>query len=275
MTGATAASVGALYLSAPAVAISTPLATTNPLVDQKTFHITWPGSPAIKACLSAFDSVTVQHNGGSGDPTTWTSMKLVTDYSLDRLGGVITCKSAVGAGVSVRVSAGKYLPLRTFLNCKEYDLTVDSKNVDTTVLNTTTVSRLRVQLDCKGTLTNFYNPDLVYGDLTSGGDATQIYVHLAKTGKGHNQYFTEMPTTDIITVAQFWSNSINPLPSMMAWAKVSEDAIKVITGDVVSETVQFEGTVDADGHMIYRLGANNPGDEYYMIGYSELDPISG
>jgi len=260
---ATAALAGALYLSAPAVAITTPLSTTT--TDEKTFYIVWRRLLAINKCLSALDPLTVQGNSGGH----YANLTLGTDYFLDRLGGVITANpvtwpTGLGVGVDVQVSAGYYLPLRLFLTCKEYDLTVDAKNVDVTTLMMQFVARTRVQLDAKGTMTNFYDPTLVYGDeASSPAQPTQIYVQ-DPTKTGHNQYFSDIVATDIVTVAQFWSIAGNPQPSLMAWAKVSEDAIKIITGDVVGETVQWEGTIDADGHMIYRTGVTNPGNEYYL-----------
>ena len=253
---ATASAAGALYLSAPKVAITSALTTTNPSSDRKNYKITWPGSPAINACLSFNDPITVQDNAGGS----YHSLVAGTDYILDRLGGHIAFNTQLGVGVGVRVSGGYYLPLRPFMNCKEYDLTIDRKNYDVTPLWATATQRVQGSLiDTKGTMTNFYDPNLVDGDVTKDGDVTQIY---NPNTVGSNQYFAEQPLSETWIIAQFWLVAAAPTgPSLMAWAKVSEEAIKSIVGDVSTETVQWEGAMDADGHMLYVEGLLNVAHE--------------
>lgn len=143
----------------------------------------------------------------------------VETYTLDRLTGRVTFGSAV---VRVITIDGFYLPVTTVANAYEYTWTCSADNADDTTFEASFIDRKQTIKDFAASISQFYDVSNYFYDLL----------------QGDGQF-----------VLEFYSVGTSS-PDVRAWAKIASDEISGAVDGLVEESLDFEGTNDADNRAV-------------------------
>lgn len=143
----------------------------------------------------------------------------VEAYTVNRLTGTVTFGSAV---VRVITVTGSYLPVVTIGCATEYSWTLSASNEDSTCFAAEWIDRTQTLLDFGASLGKFYDI---------------------------NNYFWGKLTADTDLVLEFYTE-YTASPNLRAWVKIASDDISNAVDGLSEESLDFEGTQDADRRVI-------------------------
>lgn len=143
----------------------------------------------------------------------------VESYTLDRLSGTITFGTATPRTITVD---GSYLAVATIGCAFEYDYSLSADNVEATCFESDFISREQTLKGFEASLSKFYDV---------------------------NHYFIDKWENDTDFVLELYSDGTTT-PDVRAWTKISGDNPSAAVDGLVEESIDFEGTVDADGNCV-------------------------
>jgi hypothetical protein len=200
---------------------SSPVAMTDEPTTEITEGLEYQITDAAKRILSPFASITVEvDDDGSGT----TSSPVIQDsstYVLDRLTGKVTFNNALPLDATVTIT-GDYLPVATAAESYEYSYTIEANNETNTTFGKTYVSRVQTLLDFNASLSK-YHIDQSFVDRLTSGDPFVLEIY-----------------TD--------SNAV----PLRAWCISSSDEISSSVDGLVEESIEVEGTQDAERRVLSR-----------------------
>jgi len=156
----------------------------------------------------------------STDGETWS--EVTSGYKLNRLAGMVIFNTAQAPETQVRVS-GQYLSVSTLGETYEYTYTIEADNQEATAFGDNWVKRKQGLLDVTAELSKFH-------------------VDLA--------LFDALDADKTLVVEFYYDSSKTPL---RAWMKLASDEVSSAVDGLVEESLEFEGTQDADGRVIARV----------------------
>lgn len=174
---------------------------------------------AAKRVLDRTEYIGVQQNT---DGVNWVGVS-AADYTLNRLTGTITFHVARATGTLVRISTGKYLPMATAAECRDFSLSLSGNNVSVASFGTEWEKRLATTKDVSGSLSRWASTDKYFRDNLTGGKEVVI---------------------------EFWHDSTLADPDFRIWAVLASDEMSAAIDGAQEEAVEFEGTTDADGNSL-------------------------
>jgi hypothetical protein len=202
-------------LAGTPISMASPEPTTE-LQEGLQYQITDP----TKRILAPFGAVTVYvdtDGGGAGTPTTADP----STYTLNRLTGTVTFKSTLAADATVTIQ-GDYLLPSTVIEAYEYTLTIESDNQDATRFQDSFVRREQGLLDVTAELSMWYVDSSLY----------------------------DLLDQDKTLVVEFYADS--GAAPLRAWMKIASNEVSSSVDGLVEESLEFEGTPDADRRVISR-----------------------
>ena len=172
--------------------------------------LTTPTSTSITV-----DSVTSQT---AGDEFNFYPTETTSDYELNRLSGYFTYGSATSRTILV---SGSYLPLTTIGEAYEFTLACSASNEDCTVFSDTFVERLQTIKDVTLSVSKYYVDSEFQLKLIDG---SPIMVEIF-----------------IDSSSDFYAK---------VWCLPSSDEVSSSVDGIVEESLELEGTLDADSRAI-------------------------
>jgi len=143
----------------------------------------------------------------------------VESYTLDRLTGRVTFGSAVVRTITID---GYYLPVSTVANAYEYSWSGSGDNAESTTFEKEFIDRQQTLKDFESSISQFYEV---------------------------SNYFYGLLNGDGQFVLEFYSVGTSS-PDVRAWAKIASDEVSASVDGLVEESLDFEGTVDADKRSV-------------------------
>jgi hypothetical protein len=154
----------------------------------------------------------------TGDGVDYYPTEATTAYTMNRLIGKATYASAVARTILI---SGSYLPLVEATQCNETEFTLTANNEDVTVFGNSFVNRATTMKDFSCSISGFYADSTNEGYLLNGEAKVYTY-YLDRTG------------------AHF----------LKAWVIPASVAGSASPDAHVTESLEFEGIVDADGRTV-------------------------
>jgi hypothetical protein len=143
----------------------------------------------------------------------------VEAYTVNRLNGSVTFGTAVARVITI---TGTYLPITTLAYAKEYSFTISGDNQDITVFMGAWIDRIQGLKDFSASCGKFYEiTNYFWGKLTADTDLCLEFYH---------------------------DNAADP--DIRAWVKIAGDDFSNSVDGVSEESVDFEGTLDADKRCV-------------------------
>jgi hypothetical protein len=190
---------------------------TTEIIEGLEYQIT----DAAKRILSPFASITVEVDAdGTGIANTPTIQDSST-YTLNRLTGRVVFNSTLALDATVTIS-GDYLPVSTAAESHEYSYTIEANNENDTSFGDDYVSRVQTLLDFNASLSK-YHIDQSFVDRLISGDPFVLEIY-ADSGAA----------------------------PMKAWCIMTSDEVSSSVDGLVEESVEVEGTQDAERRVISR-----------------------
>jgi hypothetical protein len=202
-------------LAGTPISMASPEPTTK-LTEGIKYQITDP----TKRILAPFSPVSVYvdaDGGGAGTPTTADP----STYTLNRLAGTVTFNSAQPADATVTIQ-GEYLAPSTVAESYEYTWTIEADNQDASAFQDSFVRRKQGLLDVSAELSRWYV----------------------------DEAFFDLLDQDKTFVVEFYADG-NATP-LRAWMKIASNEVSSSVDGLVEESLEFEGTPDADRRVISR-----------------------
>ena len=168
---------------------------------------------SAKRVLSPTATITVDDDG---TPT-------VEGYGLNRLLSRVTFFITQARG-TITID-GTYLPMVTAAECKTYRYSLQANNPDASVMGTAAANKWRKRLQALKTV---------------AGSLGQWYIDSA---------YIDYLINDDTKVLEFYSDNLGNFDVKM-WAKLNAAGIVAQIEGLVDESVEFEGTKDAEGRTI-------------------------
>lgn len=139
-------------------------------------------------------------------------------FTVDRLTGRVMFATSAARTITV---SGEYLPTHTVGEAFEYTFTLSADNADSTVFGEEFINRTQALKDFSASITQFYGDD----------------------------YFFDKWRLDGEYVLEFYADgTTNPI--VRAWTKISSDEPSAAVDALVEESIDFEGTTDADARAV-------------------------
>lgn len=143
----------------------------------------------------------------------------VEDYTVNRLTGTVTFGSAVARVITV---TGQYLPTTTIGCATSYDFSISADNQDSTCFANEWIDRTQGLKDFSASIGKFYDV---------------------------NNYFWARLTADDDLLLEFYTEHTAD-PDLRAWVKIASDDFSNAVDGLSEESIDFEGTLDADRRVV-------------------------
>lgn len=202
-------------LAGTPISMASPEPTTE-LQEGLQYQITDP----TKRILAPFGAVTVYvdtDGGGAGTPT----VANPSAYTLNRLTGTVTFNSALATDATVTIQ-GEYLAPSTVAESYEYTWTIEADNQDASAFQDSFVKRKQGLLDVSAELSRWYV----------------------------DEAFFDLLDQDKTFVVEFYADG--SATTLRAWMKIASNEVSSSVDGLVEESLELEGTPDADRRVISR-----------------------
>lgn len=146
-------------------------------------------------------------------------------YTLSRAGGFVTFLSTDPGRAAVTIT-GSYLPMSVAAEAKSYTWELTGNNAPASAFGDEWVERVLTTRDVRGSLSRWWI-DAFFSDALIAGNPL---------------------------VFQFWSNAAATTADLTCWGLLSRRAMSLVHAGLNEEMLDFEGTVDAEGHAIDAIG---------------------
>lgn len=152
----------------------------------------------------------------STDGTTWSA---ASGFTVDRLTGKVNFSVAQAVGTQIRVS-GSYLPMTAIGEAFEFTYTLEGDNQDVSSFSNDYIKRIQGIKDATASLSRWYVDNTFYDRLMAGS----------------------------LCMLEFWINGTTP--DLKMWAILASDELSGSVDGVIEESLEFEGSADADGRVV-------------------------
>ena len=171
---------------------------------------------AVKRVFDPTAAIVVERDTGGGFGVVSTA-----EYTLNRLKGTVVFTSVQPVGTVVRVD-GSYLPLSTAAEATSYEWAIGAENGDASYFGDDWMRRQQVSLKFTGSIGQWRTTDTYMETKLLAGDPV---------------------------VVEFYADASTD-PEASALVVLNQQQIRAVTRGFVEQNVTFEGTKDADGHVV-------------------------
>lgn len=200
---------------------SAPITMTDEPTTEISEGIEYQITDTAKRILSPFASITVEVDDDGSGTTNSPVVKDPSTYTINRLTGSVVFNSALPLDATVTIT-GDYLPLAKALESYEYSYTIEANNEMNTAFGDSYVKRVQTLLDFNASLSK-YHVDLAFQDRLLSGDPFVVEIYSDSSGS-----------------------------PIRAWCIMSSDEISSSVDGLVEESIEVEGTQDAERRVISR-----------------------
>jgi hypothetical protein len=144
-------------------------------------------------------------------------------YTLDRLAGKVTFKTARGSTAQVTIS-GKYLPTSLVSEAYEFTYTLEGTNEDKATFASAWVKKFQAGKDFSAELSQWFDTDITL--------------------------FKEALDSGNTMVVEFIPVNSSGVVDLRAWVLVGSRELSGSAGGLLEEAIEFNGTTDKDGRTV-------------------------